>query len=109
MFFALCHTHRWHRQYDHRREDDFTQHGGFLCLFAEGRTLSKVRNPTELPWFPFWNRSRSLDSVPCLFLALGMTYLFAGEHVTNQVRAQDRIEGREPLDWDENDYAVIDE
>ena len=25
------------------------------------------------------------------------------------MRAQDRIEGREPLDWDENDYAVVDD
>ena len=32
-----------------------------------------------------------------------MTYLLRG------MRAQDRIEGREPLDWDENDYAVADE
>jgi len=23
--------------------------------------------------------------------------------------AQDRTEGREPLDWEENDYAVVDE
>jgi hypothetical protein len=32
-----------------------------------------------------------------------MTYLL------RRMRAQDRIEGREPLDWDENDYAVVDE
>lgn len=32
-----------------------------------------------------------------------MTLVFRPE------RAQDRIEGREPLDWRENDYAVIDE
>ena len=32
-----------------------------------------------------------------------MTYLL------RRMRAQDRIEGREPLDWDENDYAVADE
>jgi hypothetical protein len=25
------------------------------------------------------------------------------------MRAQDSIEGREPLDWDENDFAVLDE
>ena len=25
------------------------------------------------------------------------------------MRAQDRIDGREPLDWDEDDYAVLDE
>ncbi len=25
------------------------------------------------------------------------------------MRGQDRIEGREPLGWDENDYAVVDE
>jgi hypothetical protein len=25
------------------------------------------------------------------------------------MRAQDRIEGREPLDWDQNDYAVVDD
>ena len=37
-------------------------------------------------------------------LSLGdMTYLL------RRMRAQDRIEGREPLDWDENDYAVVDE
>ncbi len=29
--------------------------------------------------------------------------------VLRKQRAQDRIEGREPLDWGENDYAVIDE
>jgi hypothetical protein len=32
-----------------------------------------------------------------------MTYLL------RKMRAQARIEGREPLDWDENDYAVVDE
>jgi hypothetical protein len=32
-----------------------------------------------------------------------MTYLL------RRMRAQDRIEGREPLDWDENDYAVVDD
>src|SRR5262249_39784106 len=26
-FFALCRAHCWHRQHDHRREDDLTQHG----------------------------------------------------------------------------------
>jgi hypothetical protein len=25
------------------------------------------------------------------------------------MRAQDRIEGPEPLDWDENDYTVLNE
>jgi hypothetical protein len=30
-----------------------------------------------------------------------MTYLLL------RMRAQDRIEGREPLDWDENDYTVV--
>jgi len=32
-----------------------------------------------------------------------MTYLL------RRMRGQDRIEGREPLGWDENDYAVVDE
>jgi hypothetical protein len=32
-----------------------------------------------------------------------MTYLL------RRMRAQDRLEGREPLDWDENDYAVVDD
>ena len=30
-------------------------------------------------------------------------------YVLRRMRAQDRIEGREPLNWDENDYAVVDE
>lgn len=29
--------------------------------------------------------------------------------VLRKQRAQDRIEGREPLDWSEDDYAVVDE
>src|SRR5215470_10487440 len=32
-----------------------------------------------------------------------MTYLL------RRMRALDRIEGREPLGWDENDYAVVDD
>ena len=44
-----------------------------------------------------------LAVVPCMFLAWNMTYLL------RKMRAQDRIEGRAPLDWDENDYAVVDE
>jgi hypothetical protein len=45
----------------------------------------------------------ALDFVPCSFLDRGMAYLL------RTMRGQDRIEGREPLDWDENDYAVVDD
>jgi hypothetical protein len=43
-------------------------------------------------------------TVPSLFFAQGSDI-----SAPQDARAQDRTECREPLDWDQNDYAVVDE
>lgn len=45
---------------------------------------------------PSGNRPRSIDLVPCLFLSYGMILLH------HKQRAQDRIEGRESVDWSDD-------
>jgi hypothetical protein len=67
---------------------------------------TQVVNPTELHWFPRgeqpWRQLQCapLDSVPHLFFAWGMTLLI------RKLSAQARIEGWDPSNRSDDDYAV---
>ncbi len=60
---------------------------------------TRVVNPTELHWFHYGNL---LELVPCLFLE-GMALLL------RKSSAQARIEGWDPRNRSDDDYAVVDD
>jgi hypothetical protein len=70
-----------------------------------GRFLGRpyVANSTELHRFRPRNPSRTLDFVPCLFLPWGVTLLL------RKSSAQARIEGWDPRNRSDDDYAVVDD
>jgi hypothetical protein len=69
-----------------------------------GLAASKVRNDeTHLDSAPRSRGRKVLDFVPCLFLSLGMTLLL------RKSSAQARIEGWDPRNRSDDDYAVVDD